>query len=303
MSISSSAASEVSTLQKTVVTIVIAMSPLGVIAAVVVMFLEKLNVQPIDIGLFLGMYILNFIGITVGYHRLFSHRAFHTVPFIRAFLAIAGCMAAQGPVTSWVHHHRCHHVYSDKDGDTHSPHLHQGGFWGFIQGFWHSHIAWIVNVDWQPPYKYAPDLIKDKLIRRIDNLYVFWVLLSLLIPGFLGGVLTGSVSGFLGGLIWGGAFRIFMVRQITFCVNSVCHLWGNELFTTSDMSKNNPIIAILTLGEGWHNNHHAFPNSARFGHHWWQLDLGWLFILLLKRLGLAWNVKLPSSDQLQLRSI
>ncbi|MEP0857880.1 acyl-CoA desaturase [Trichocoleus sp. DQ-U1] len=303
MSISFSNPSKINNFQKTLNVIVVAMPVVGFIAATLAIIFWERGVQPLDLSLLVGMYALTFFGITVGYHRFFTHRAFQAGAFVRAFLAIAGCMAGQGPVASWVSHHRCHHLYSDTQQDFHSPNIHGEGFWGVVQGFWHAHTGWLLNVDWTPPYPYVSDLNRDKVVQKIDQLYILWVLLSLLIPTLLGGVLTGSWSGALRGLIWGGGIRIFLLHQFTFSVNSVCHLWGKRQFPTDDQSKNNLFVAIMTLGEGWHNNHHAFQHSARFGLRWWQLDFGWLGILALNRLGLVWNVKVPSSSEIELKSI
>lgn len=301
MPLSPSSFSKTHNYQQALNAIVVALPPVGFLAASLAILFWQRGVQPLDLTLLLGMYTLTFLGVTVGYHRLFTHRAFQAGRLVRAFLAIAGCMAAQGPVTSWVSHHRGHHLYSDTKQDIHSPNTHGTGFRGIVEGFWHAHTGWLINVDWTPPYPHVPDLNRDKIIQTIDRLYVVWVLLSLLIPTVLGGVLTQSWSGALRGLLWGGAIRIFLMHQFTFSVNSVCHLWGQRQFPTIDQSKNNPIVAIMTLGEGWHNNHHAFPCSAKFGLAWWQFDLGWLCILALDRLGLAWNVKVPSSSEIELK--
>jgi stearoyl-CoA desaturase (delta-9 desaturase) len=287
--------------QQTLNAIVVALPPVAFVAAVLAIVFGQYGVQPLDLGLLVGMYTLTFFGITVGYHRYFTHRAFQTGQFVRAFLAIAGCMASQGPVTSWVSHHRAHHLYSDTPEDLHSPNTHGTGFRGIAEGFWHAHTGWLINVDWTPPYPHVPDLARDKVIQKIDQLYIVWVLLSLLIPTVLGGVLTQSWSGALRGLLWGGAIRIFLMHQFVFCVNSVCHLWGKSPFSTTDQSKNNWFVAFMSLGEGWHNNHHAFPCSPKFGLTWWEFDLGWLGILVLNRLGLVWNLKVPTSSEIELK--
>lgn len=279
--------------------IAIASPPLGFVAATFAIIFWEGTIHPLDLGLLVGMYALTFFGISVGYHRLFTHRAFQAGRGLRAFLAIAGCMAAQGPVTSWVSHHRAHHLFSDDTGDLHSPNLHGTGVWGQLQGFWHAHMGWLLGVDWTAPFPYVPDLNRDPVIQGIDRLYLFWVFLSLLIPTVLGGAIAGTWAGALQGLLWGGAVRIFLMHQFVFCVNSVCHFWGKRRFATPDSSRNHWFVAIGAFGEGWHHNHHAFPHSARFGLRWWEVDLGWLSILALKHLGLVWNVREPSSQDIE----
>jgi stearoyl-CoA desaturase (Delta-9 desaturase) len=287
--------------QRALSTVVVALPPLGFIAATLAIVFWERKVEPLDLGLLLGMYVLTFFGITAGYHRLFTHRAFQTGGFMRAFLAIAACMTGQGTVTSWVSHHRCHHLYSDEVGDVHSPNLHGEGVWGVVRGIWHVHIGWIDRANWNPPFPYVSDILRDRVIQTIDRFYIVWVLLSLLIPTVIGGVLTTSWAGALRGFLWGGAIRLFLVHQVTFGVNSICHLWGIRRFSTDDRSTNNPLLAIVALGEGWHHNHHAFPNSAKMGLTWWQLDLGWVCIVALQRLGLVWNVKVPSAKDIELK--
>lgn len=282
--------------------IVIALPPVSFVAAILVIIVWERQVQPLDLGLLIGMYTLTFLGITLGYHRLFTHRAFQTGAVLRAVLAIAACMTGQGTVTSWVSHHRAHHLHSDKEGDLHSPNLYGRGFRGLVRGLWHVHIGWLNQAIWTPPFPYIPDLLRDKIVQNIDRFYIVWVLLSLFIPTFLGGILTGSWSGAFRGFLWGGVIRFFLVYQVTFGVNSICHLWGRRRFLTGDRSQNNPLLAIAALGEGWHHNHHAFPNSAKMGLKWWELDLGWLCILALSHLGLVWNIKVPTISEIEQKS-
>ena len=279
------------------------MPPLGFVGATLVVFFWERAVQPLDLSLFLIMYLLNVVGIALGYHRLFTHRAFQTGAIVRAFLAIAACMTGEGTVTSWVSHHRAHHLYCDRQGDPHSPNLRGNGLWDRILGFWHVHLGWIQKANWRPPFPYVPDLGRDRIIQGIDRFYILWVLLSFALPAILGGILTGCWSGVLRGLLWGGIIRIFVVHQVTYSVNSICHLWGKRRFKTGDRSTNNFFLALVILGEGWHHNHHAFPNSAKMGLKWWELDLGWVCILLLKYLGLVWNVKIPSSREIELKEL
>lgn len=248
----------------------------------------------LHLSLLLGMYILTAIGITVGYHRLFTHRSFETNRVVQCVLAILGSMAVEGPVLRWVAQHRRHHKHSDKQGDPHSPHLHGRGFLGMLRGLWHAHLGWICLPDPPNLARYIPDLAQNRLLRTVSGLFPLWMTLGLLAPALVAGVWTGTWTGAFLGLLWGGLVRVFFVHHVTWSVNSICHLWGSQPYKCHDHSKNNLLIAILALGEGWHNNHHAFPTSARHGLKWWQFDASYLIIRLLSWVGLAWNIKLPA---------
>jgi stearoyl-CoA desaturase (delta-9 desaturase) len=249
-----------------------------------------------DLGLFLGMYFLTAIGITVGFHRLFVHRSFETYAGIKFLFAVLGSMTIQGSLFQWVATHRRHHQFSDTPDDPHSPHGGGGGLLGLIRGFWHSHIGWFFKADAPNLDKYVVDLRQSRSLRIANMLFPLWVVLGLVLPAVLGGVITMSWAGALTGLIWGGLVRIFLVHHVTWSVNSACHLWGLRLFESDDMSRDNVVFGILALGEGWHNTHHAFPTSARHGLHWWQIDISYNVIRMLEILRLAWNLKLPSHD-------
>lgn len=270
---------------------------LGFLGAICAAIFWEGRVYPLDIALLVGMYVVSIGGITVGYHRLFAHRTFQTGPVMRALIAISGAMAAQGSVAGWVSHHRRHHFHSDEPGDVHSPHLHGGGLSGALLGFWHSHMGWMISTKWQAPFPHVGDLTRDPVVSTVDRYYYVWLVLTLSLPAAIGGLVTGSWDGVFRGLIWGGAIRLLLGFNHTFCVNSLCHLWGGRMFETPEKSRNNGLVAFLTLGEGWHNNHHAFPSSAQFGMKWWQFDPGWWFIQTLDRLGLAWDVKVPSQQE------
>jgi stearoyl-CoA desaturase (delta-9 desaturase) len=247
----------------------------------------------VDLGLLLGMYVLTGLGITVGYHRLFTHGAFETNAVVKFILAALGSMAVEGPLLEWVAQHRRHHQHSDTPEDPHTPH-HQGrGFLGLLRGLWHAHLGWAFKAQPVNLSRYVKDLRQSRLLRRVSALFPVWVAVSLLIPTALGGLLTQTWLGALLGLLWGGLVRIFLVHHVTWSVNSVCHLWGRRPYVTDDQSKNNFLFGILALGEGWHNNHHAFPTSARHGLRWWQIDVSYYCIRALALVGLAWEVKLP----------
>jgi|LakMenEpi03Aug12_release.lakeMendotaPanAssembly.Ray.scaffolds.fasta_scaffold268036_2 stearoyl-CoA desaturase (delta-9 desaturase) len=245
------------------------------------------------LAVMLIMYALTGLGITVGFHRLFTHRSFQTTGPIRALFGILGCMAVEGPLLRWVADHRHHHKESDQEGDPHSPHLHGQGWKGLFKGIFHSHVGWLFTHHELPLQQYVPDLLKSRSIRTISALFPVWVLVSFLIPAGLGWLFVGNWTGALLGFIWGGLVRVFLVHHVTWSINSICHLWGSKPYETGDESRNNFIFGVLAMGEGWHNNHHAFPTSARHGFHWWQIDFSYWVIRSLEMLGLAWDVKVP----------
>ena len=250
----------------------------------------------VHLGVMLGMYFVTVIGVTVGYHRLFTHRAFETTRWLKATFAIMGSMAVEGPLFKWVATHRRHHQHSDEHDDPHSPHLHGHGFMGMLAGLWHAHVGWIIMEEIPNLDRYVGDLRKDKVLRAISALFPLWVVLGLIIPTALGGLLTMSWMGALLGLIWGGFARIFLVHHVTWSINSVCHTWGSRDFKSHDESRNNFIFGVLAFGEGWHNNHHAFPTSARHGLRWWQIDFSYWLIRAMEMVGLASKVKVPSAQ-------
>ncbi len=244
----------------------------------------------------LGMYLATGLGITIGFHRLFTHKSFETNRVVEFILAALGSMAVEGPVFRWVAQHRQHHQHSDEPGDPHSPHLHGEGWRGFIKGLYHSHIGWIFSKDDRTISKYIPDLLKSKTLQAVSKLFPIWVLAGLLIPTLLGGLITLSWSGALLGLLWGGLARIFIVHHVTWSINSVCHIWGSRPYRSHDESRNNLVFGVIGMGEGWHNNHHAFPTSARHGLSWWQVDLSYYIIKAMSWLGLAWKVRVPTAE-------
>jgi stearoyl-CoA desaturase (delta-9 desaturase) len=246
-------------------------------------------------------YLLTVVGITVGYHRLFTHRSFKTGRPLRALFAVLGSAAVEGPVIEWVATHRKHHRFSDVAGDPHSPHTEQGVGWrGAIRGLFHAHVGWMFRgVDRANPQRYAKDLLADPVLRVVDRMFLLWVLVGLAFPFGLGVALTGSLVGGLTGLLWGGAVRILFLHHATFSINSLCHFFGRRRFPTGDESRNLAWLALPTFGEAWHNNHHAFPTSAHHGLTRWQLDPGGWLIDALERVGLAWDVvRIAPSAQL-----
>jgi stearoyl-CoA desaturase (Delta-9 desaturase) len=252
-----------------------------------------------DLVVFTLCYIPTGLGITIGFHRLLTHRAFNTTPAIRAIFTILGCMAIEGPPIEWVANHRKHHTYSDEAGDPHSPHVNfAGGLVGSLRGLWHAHLGWVFGGGMANEARYAPDLLADPVVRFVDRTFVLWVLAGLAIPFGLGWAISGgTIDGALTGLLWGGAVRILLLHHVTFSINSLCHFFGRREFETTDHSTNLAWLAPLSFGESWHNNHHAFPRSAVHGLGRWQLDLSALTIKALSRLGLAWDVVVVSAER------
>lgn len=253
----------------------------------------------LELGLLLTMYVLTILGVTIGFHRLFTHKAFETSRSVKAVLAVLGSMAVEGPLLKWAALHRRHHQHSDKDEDPHSPHLHGEGIRGLFKGLWHAHVGWLFLPDAPGLASYIPDLLSDRLLRRISRLFAVWVAVGLLMPAIIGGLLTLTWSGALLGFLWGGLTRVFLVHHVTWSINSVCHLWGSQPFRSHDHSRNNFVFGVLALGEGWHNNHHAFPTSARHGLKWWQIDLSYAIIQGMALLGLAWKIRVPAAQAIE----
>ncbi|MBK5220902.1 MAG: fatty acid desaturase [Thermoleophilia bacterium] len=263
---------------------------IATLAAIV--FLWNSWVTGADLIIAAVMYMLTAVSITVGFHRLLTHRSFQTSKPIEYTFAILGSMAVQGPVISWVADHRKHHAHTDEEGDPHSPHVSpDGGVQSVFAGLWHAHSGWLMSsqgrADWK---KYAPDLYEDKGMRYINRHFGALVYFSLAIPALLGFLVTGTLVGALTGLLWGGLVRIFFVHHITWSVNSVCHFLGTRRFDTDDHSTNVFWLALPSLGESWHHNHHAFPRSAVHGLKRWEPDPSALIISTMEKLGLARNV-------------
>jgi stearoyl-CoA desaturase (Delta-9 desaturase) len=245
-----------------------------------------------DLLVFTVTYLLFGFGITVGFHRLLTHGSFKTHRWVRLTWAVLGSAAVEGPVIEWVATHRKHHRFSDEEGDPHSPHVgRRAGFRGALGGLFYAHIGWVFrDAEVADENRYAKDLMADPAMRWVDRLFFLWVLIGLAIPFALGWALTGTVVGGLTGMLWGGAVRIFVLHHVTFSVNSLCHFFGRQPYPTGDESRNLAWLALPTMGESWHNNHHAFPTSARHGLRRWELDGSGAVIWVLEKLGLAWDV-------------
>ena len=269
----------------------------GVLAAIVLLWNRAVNAT--DLAILVVMYAITGAGITVGFHRLLTHRAFQTYPWVERTFAVMGSLAVEGSVLDWVADHRKHHAHSDKEGDPHSPHVGHGSG---LRGLWHAHTGWLLETQGQADWKkYATELYEDPKMRRIGRRFPVLVLVSLAIPTVAGYVLSGfTLRGALLGYIWGGLVRIFLVHHVTWSVNSICHFFGRRRFDIEDQSTNVAWLAVFSLGESWHHNHHAFPRSAYHGLRWWEVDLSGLFISGLARVHLAWDVvRITPERQLQ----
>jgi stearoyl-CoA desaturase (Delta-9 desaturase) len=252
-----------------------------------------------DIFVFLIMYVLTGLGVTVGFHRLFTHRSFQTSPTMRGILAILGSAAIEGPVISWVADHRKHHAFADIEGDPHSPHVGHGHGWsGALRGLLHAHMGWLfIHTHRGRRTRYAPDLLEDPVVSWVDKTFLVWALGGLVMAFGLGWLFGGRLRDGFTGLLWGGAVRILVLHHVTYSINSLCHFFGRQRFRTGDESRNLAWLAPLSFGEAWHNNHHAFPTSAGHGLGRREVDPSALVIRGLERLGLAWNVVRVSPEQ------
>ena len=270
----------------------------GVLVSIVLLWNRWID--GVDLALLAGFYLLTAMGVTVGFHRLLTHRSFQTHPRIERAFAIVGSLAVEGSVLDWVADHRKHHAHADEEGDPHSPHVGHGSG---LAGLWHAHAGWLTKTQGQADWKrYARELYDDPKMRRVGKRFPLLVALSLLLPTFAGFALHGwTLEGAIRGYVWGGLVRIFLVHHVTWSINSVCHFFGRRRFATDDLSTNVAWLAIPSLGESWHHNHHAFPRSARHGLRWYEVDLSALIIGGLEKLGLAWNVVRIAPERQALR--
>jgi stearoyl-CoA desaturase (delta-9 desaturase) len=258
-----------------------------------------------DLVVFGILYLTSVIGITVGFHRLLTHRSFKTTRWLKAIFAVMGSAAIEGPVISWVADHRKHHAFADEPGDPHSPHVDHGRGWaGALRGLFHAHLGWIfIHTQRGNHERYAPDLLKDPVVRAVDRTFLIWALGGLAAAFFLGWLIGGTVVAGLTGLLWGGAVRMLFVHHVTYSINSLCHYFGKRRFETPDHSTNLHVLGLLAFGEGYHNNHHAFPTSARHGLRKWDIDPSAWLIWTLEKLGLAWDVVRISPEKQAAKAI
>jgi stearoyl-CoA desaturase (Delta-9 desaturase) len=258
-----------------------------------------------DIAVFLILYAASGLGITVGFHRLFTHRSFKTSPFMRGLFAVLGSIAIEGPVISWVADHRKHHAFSDQPGDPHSPHVDHGVGWrGALRGLAHAHIGWLfIHTQRGNRKRYAPDLLADPVVSFVDRTFVPWALAGQVAAFALGWLIGGDLTSGLTGLLWGGAVRLLVLHHATFSINSLCHFFGRRRFATDDESRNLAWLSLLTFGEAWHNNHHAFPTSAAHGLGRREVDISAGVIWLLERAGLVWDVVRISPERMARKAV
>jgi stearoyl-CoA desaturase (delta-9 desaturase) len=258
-----------------------------------------------DLTVFVAAYLLTGLGVTVGFHRLLTHRAFKTGRIVKAVLTILGSAAIEGPVTAWVADHRKHHHFSDQVGDPHSPHAEQGhGFRGALQGLFHAHVGWLfIHTHRGAKDRYARDLRNDPMMVWLDRLFPVWAIGGLAACFVAGWLLGGTIAAGWSGLLWGGAIRMVVVHHVTYSINSVCHFFGRREYRTSDESRNVWWLAPFTFGEAWHNSHHAFPTSARHGLGRRQLDVSAWVIGGLEKVGLAWDVIRVSPERMAAKAL
>ena len=245
-----------------------------------------------DVIVFLVLYLGFGLGVTVGFHRLLTHRSFETTRWMRFLFGVLGSAAIEGPAIAWVADHRKHHAFSDREGDPHSPHVGHGvGLRGALCGLAHAHVGWLfIHTQRGAKRRYAPDLLADPIVCLVDRTFVVWAALGLAAAFGLGVAIGHSLAAGVTGLLWGGAVRVLVVHHVTYSVNSLCHFFGRRRFATGDESRNLLWLAVPSFGEAWHNNHHAFPTSAAHGLRRFEVDPSALVIGGLEKLGLAWNV-------------
>jgi stearoyl-CoA desaturase (delta-9 desaturase) len=272
----------------------------GTLVAIVMLWNRAVDLT--DLLVMVAMYLVTAVGITVGFHRLLTHRAFASYPWVERTFAVMGSLSVQGSVMDWVADHRKHHAHTDREGDPHSPHVGHGSG---LPGLWHAHVGWLMETQGQADWKkYAAELYEDPTMRRIGRWFPQLALLSLAIPMVADWALHGfTLAGAVRGLVWGGLVRIFFVHHITWSVNSVCHFFGSRRFDIEDHSTNVGWLALLSLGESWHHNHHAFPRSAYHGLRWFEIDPSGLIIAGMQRIGLAWNVVRISPERQRARAV
>jgi stearoyl-CoA desaturase (delta-9 desaturase) len=238
------------------------------------------------------------LGISVGYHRYFTHRAFKAKRGLRIALAVAGGMAAQGPVTPWVADHRRHHAFSDRDGDPHSPWAYGTGPVALAKGFWHAHMGWLFERVNTNAERFAPDLLADRDMRVMDRLFPLWMVLSIGVPTALGGLISWSWWGVLTAFFWAGLVRVAFLHHVTWSINSICHLIGSRPFASRDKAANFWPLAILSMGESWHNSHHADPTCARHGVRRGQIDISARVIWIFEKLNWVSDVRWTNPERL-----
>ena len=291
-----------STLDRSMTLLFIVVPFLAVIAAVPMAFRWNL-VSWLDLAILAVTYTIGGLGITVGFHRLFTHGSFKTTRPIKIALALAGSFAIEGPVIRWVSDHRRHHAFSDREGDPHSPWRYGDDLPALLKGIFYAHMGWLFDVEQTNPRRYSRDLLKDPDIARISNAFPAIVATSLLLPPVLGGLISWSWQGAVTAFVWGSLVRISLLHHVTWAINSICHAVGSAPFASRDRSVNVWWLAIPSFGESWHNLHHADPTSARHGVLRGQLDSSARLIWLFEKAGWAWDVRWPKAERLAAKRV
>ncbi|MEV6372855.1 acyl-CoA desaturase [Micromonospora musae] len=258
-----------------------------------------------DVGIAAFWYVISGLGVTVGYHRYFTHGSFKARRGLRVALAVSGSLSVQGEIIQWVADHRRHHAFSDLEGDPHSPWRFGESVWGLTRGLFHAHLGWMFSRELSNRERFAPDLIADRDIKRVDQLFPLLVAISILGPALMGGLLTWSWQGALTALFWAGLVRIALLHHVTWAINSVCHVYGERPFAMrqGDRAANFWPLAILSFGESWHNLHHADPTCARHGVLRGQVDISARVIWFLEKSGAAYDVRWPKPERLAAKMV
>ncbi len=250
------------------------------------------HVTWLDLGLLFILQATAGIGITLGFHRLLAHGAYKASAPVRFVLLLMGVTALQGGPAAWAATHRRHHARADQPGDPHSP----------LEGFWHAHFGWLPKGNLVHKGPAHAKLMQDPVVAFLERTQLLWIVLSFIVPGAIAFAVMGTWGAFWQAVLWGGVVRVFLVHHVTWSINSVCHTWGTRPYASPDVARNNAIFGVLGFGEGWHNNHHAFPKSAYLGHRWYQFDIGRYILVVLRALGLVRDVKVPSREERRARS-
>ncbi|MFN8076775.1 MAG: acyl-CoA desaturase [Kineosporiaceae bacterium] len=279
---------------------------------IVVPFLAVLAAAPVawggwlgwsDVAIALVMYVVSGLGITVGFHRYFTHGSFKANRPLRIALAVAGSLAIEGPVIRWVADHRRHHAFSDREGDPHSPWRYGETVPALVKGLWFAHTGWLFDVELTNQRKYTPDLLRDRDIALVSKLFMPLVAVSLLLPAVVGGLVTWSWQGALTAFFWGSLVRVCLLHHVTWSINSICHALGERPFASRDRSGNVWWLAVLSFGESWHNLHHADPTCARHGVLRGQVDISARVIWAFEKLGWAREVRWPVAERVASRRV
>jgi stearoyl-CoA desaturase (delta-9 desaturase) len=276
---------------------------LGIVAAATGLFHRGVTV--LDLVLLVIFYAVSGHGLTAGFHRMLTHRAFKPTRWVKITLSVCGSLGFEGSVNGWVANHRRHHAFTDRPGDPHSPYEYGSTGWDAVKGAMHAHLGWLLQGQVTDERRWAPDLLADRDLVVISNLFPLWCALSLALPTLIAWLWTGTLAGAIGGLIWGGLIRMFLLHHCTFAVNSACHLWGNRPFKTAvtDRATNFAPLFLMSMGENWHNLHHSAPTLARTGVDRGQIDSTGRLIWLLERVGAISEVRWPVASRLAQRRV